>query len=358
MDATSPTSPYLFDGSFTLRGCSAYEGFSNADFYRSSFRVETRDGHWRTLTNAERFGLVSSLYGPGNLLGWFFLILSVLISWTANPVSRRKDTITNDFIAVLTMPVVAVVHFFYMVAQQRGKTIKGWLGCRQELDVIAVGALEAPLTVCEDFIACAAVLFSVAASRGHPRRLALVLCVGLLCLAPEVLLLVEWLPYGSGSLLRPFIFHSAFFFCSLILWESLTLLVYLAEIFSTVSVAAAERLGIRTRADAERGHGAKFGLRMLSPGYLASRMSAVSAFVAAAGSIWIKYGLLLQMGAFNSVRFIPRSPFNVLDLDQAIAAAGGLVALGFSVQGAFKERKKARERQQRHEMPPWQRWGR
>ena len=149
----------------------------------------TRNGDWATLTTTERFGLVSSLYGPGNLACWFCLIVSVAVSWTVNPSTRRKDSITNDFIAVLNMPVVAAGHFFYLVAQQRSGSIKDLLGSRDEGDVMSVGALEAPLTVCEDFMIWAAVLFSLT-DRRHQKRGTLLLCVGLLCLAPEVLLMV------------------------------------------------------------------------------------------------------------------------------------------------------------------------
>ncbi len=48
----------------------------------------------------------------------------------------------------------------------------------------------------------------------------------------------------------------------------------------------------------------------------------------------------------------------VLDLDQAIAALGGLVGLGFSVNDAVKELKGATRRDERNRVPPWRRWGR
>ncbi|KAM7184959.1 hypothetical protein V8F20_011996 [Naviculisporaceae sp. PSN 640] len=360
MDAATPTEN-LADriNAIATDGCNFLKDLEPfIDWYDESFRVVTGyDGRCIILTNAERFELVSSLYGPGNMLCWFFLVLSVLVSWTANPVSRRKDTITNDFIAVLTMPLVAVVHFFYIVAQQRGTmtTIKGWLGSRQQDDVKGVGALEAPLTVCEDFIACAAVLVSVAAGRDHPRRLAVVLCVGLLCLAPQVLLLVEWLPYGSSALLRPFIFHSTFFFSLLLMGQLLTPFIYLAEV--GVAVAGRFRTRFWSRSDAEHGQGIMSGGMILSPGYLTRRMSAFTAAVAAVGSIFLKY-VVLQGGNLNSVRFIPRSPISVWDLDQAVAAAAGLVSLGFSIHAVFKERKKARESEQRFELSQWRRWAR
>ncbi len=50
------------------------------------------------------------------------------------------------------MPVVAAMHFFYMVVYERGGSIKGLLECCKEPDVIFIGGLEALFTVCEDFI--------------------------------------------------------------------------------------------------------------------------------------------------------------------------------------------------------------
>ncbi len=211
--------------------------------------------------------------------------------------------------------------------------------------------------MCEDFLIWAAVLFSLAAGRRHQKRRTLLLCVGLLCLAPEVLLMVEWVPYGSSTLLRPFLFHSFVFFWFLFAWQILTLLVYLAEVFSAVCVAAAGKFGIIIGTDAEQGCSRGFGASVLSPGWLTSRMSTFSGFVAAIGTVWVKYGWL-QLGSYNSMRFIPRSPVSVLDLDQAIATLGGLVALGFSVRDAVKEREMGRQREERNRVPPWRRWGR
>jgi hypothetical protein len=92
--------------------------------------------------------------------------LLVLVSWTINPYCARKDSVTNDLIAVLTIPVVAAAHFFYQV--RRRPDIKWVLASLDESDVLLLASLEAPLTVCEDFIVWAApVFFSFAASRGH-----------------------------------------------------------------------------------------------------------------------------------------------------------------------------------------------
>lgn len=168
--------------------------------------------------------------------------------------------------------------------------------------------------------------------------------------------MVEWVLYGSSTLLRPFLFQSMAFFLFLLFWQVMTFVVYIAEGFSALCRATAGRLGVAV-ADAEQGNSRDLGLKALSPGWLTSRMSTVAGFVAAIGTVWVKYGWL-QLVSYNSVRFIPKSPVGILELDQVIAALGGLVALGFSVRDAVKERKTERQRDERSRVPPWRRWGR
>ncbi|KAF2256559.1 hypothetical protein BU26DRAFT_24460 [Trematosphaeria pertusa] len=59
---------------------------------------------------------VSSLYGPGTFGCWLCATLSVLISWTCNRLSKERDTITNDFLAALTLPTIAAVQCLYQIS--------------------------------------------------------------------------------------------------------------------------------------------------------------------------------------------------------------------------------------------------
>lgn len=169
------------------------------------------------LTAPERFELVSSLTGPGNLTCWFLLLLSVLVSWTLNPRTARRDTITNDLLAVLLLPLVAVAHLLHQL-YSRGSSRELFTGFTRD-DVRAVAAIEAPLAVCERFVVCASVMFCVAAWRRQRRRMGLVLGVGGLCFAAEVPLWMFGLGYGSGSsLVRPYVFQADVVFAMLGVW--------------------------------------------------------------------------------------------------------------------------------------------
>lgn len=299
----------------------------------------------KIVSGTERFELVSSLYGPGNLACWFFLLTSVLVSWTINPSSARKYSITNDFIAALCMPVVAAAHFFHQVYQQSarydGKTgLHGLFTTPDRDNIRAVAAIEAPLTVCEDFITWAAILCFVARKR-QPRRTSLVLAVCSLCLSVEVLLWFDWVPFQSSLLLRPFMFHLIPYLGILLCWHTLTVLVYLVEVLS-VMISVLKKTTLP-----EVESGTSLSWRLLWPGRFSSWMAGCSALVAGFGTIWIKYGWVYMVGgraSYNSVRLVPRSTVGVWDLDQVVCAVGGLVTLLFSLLDAFKEQKKAKTR--------------
>lgn len=188
----------------------------------------------------ERLELVSSLYGPGNVACWFFLFVSVLISWTVNPSCARKDTITSDFIAVLTLPVVAVAHFFHQVVQQnRGPNGKG-LGIHDFFtslnrdDVRAVAAIEGSLTLCEDFIVLASLLYLLSARKGQRKRMSLLIGTGSLCLSVELFLLSSWVPSKPSFFIRPFLFHLIPFITTISCWNILIVLVYFLELLLDV----------------------------------------------------------------------------------------------------------------------------
>lgn len=60
--------------------------------------------------DTSRYQLIDSLYGPGTVRAWLLSTCAVLIIWTLNALSRRKDTIYVDLIATLLLPLVAAGH--------------------------------------------------------------------------------------------------------------------------------------------------------------------------------------------------------------------------------------------------------
>ncbi|KAH7230879.1 hypothetical protein BKA59DRAFT_488520 [Fusarium tricinctum] len=61
---------------------------------------------------------VSSYYGPGSLCGWYFIILSVIVTWRFSSKTgfrARSIAITNDFIAAILYPLLSTCHLIYLL---------------------------------------------------------------------------------------------------------------------------------------------------------------------------------------------------------------------------------------------------
>jgi hypothetical protein len=102
-------------------------------------------------SSTDRYELVSSLYGPGTVIGWYLILISCFVSWTVHPKKRVSDTINSDFIAVLTMPTVAAGHLVF----QRWANSSSWEEMRttenpELLKLLA--ALAAPFIIVETFV--------------------------------------------------------------------------------------------------------------------------------------------------------------------------------------------------------------
>jgi hypothetical protein len=126
-----------------------------------------------------RYMLVKSLYGPGTVWCWFLVTCSVLISWTLNPRQRKRDRLTNDFIACLTYPCIASAHLAFLLARLPSPLLNVLMSTETEMFQQAA-AVAAPLSVCETFSLFAFVLYTITAWRLPIKRSILVLVVGLL----------------------------------------------------------------------------------------------------------------------------------------------------------------------------------
>jgi len=283
-----------------------------------------------------RVALVSSLYGPGNMACWFLILLSVLVSWTINPTSASNDSITNDFIAALSLPIIAAADFWFQVHQLHGQNLHLLLSTPLSTAVRAAAAIEAPLTVCEDFIMLAGVLYAVAAWKRQWKRMTMALAGGWMCFSVEFLLLRNWVPFRSSLLVRPFLFHLVPLLIISFCWYSLTSVVYLVEVLSVMLRIFA------TDKDTHPESGKAFQWHRLSPGRISCWMAGFSTLVISTSSFCIKY--LWQYNASgNAMKFAAMTGAAITDLDQIVTAIGGLVTLLFSVHVAFKEIRKAKK---------------
>ena len=130
---------------------------------------------------------------------------AVLISWTLNASSRRKDTISVDFIAALLLPLVAAGHLMFQVARLPLSVAEAITAQDVEVREYA-SALEAPLNICETF-SMAALLLALCCgpwwgSDLKWNRLGLVLVVGLLSWGTENVMFAMVTMRGQDNALK------------------------------------------------------------------------------------------------------------------------------------------------------------
>ncbi|EPE34390.1 hypothetical protein GLAREA_10084 [Glarea lozoyensis ATCC 20868] len=97
-----------------------------------------------------KYQLVDSLYGPGTVGAWLLTLSAVLISWTLNKSTRRKDTISIDLIGAVLLPMISAGHLVFQVYNLPYSITETITSSDVEVQKYA-SALEAPLNICETF---------------------------------------------------------------------------------------------------------------------------------------------------------------------------------------------------------------
>ena len=134
----------------------------------------------------DEFALVSSLYGPGTVAGWYLTTLSVLASWTLHPRKRRSGSIDLDSIAMLTLPAIAAAHTVWQHHHRPSSDGRTQVGETFTLDESQFSrAYYASFAIVQTFAALSSVLLLVAIWTSSFRRAVVTASVGLLCFAVE-----------------------------------------------------------------------------------------------------------------------------------------------------------------------------
>ncbi|KAF5566598.1 hypothetical protein FNAPI_1058 [Fusarium napiforme] len=178
----------------------------------------------------ERFSLVASFYGPGNIALWLCMVISVLTTWCLNAEYRRKDSISADLVAVLAVPGVAAGHAIYMLffGGLNYESIVHLFTSADSEVVKHAAAAEAALDVCETFSAIALLLVFVSMFYGHLRRTLAVVAVGLLAFSTETVVFTQrrGVSVPDTNLTRPFIFNFFVVMVSLVVFVAVWLTAF------------------------------------------------------------------------------------------------------------------------------------
>lgn len=163
--------------------------------------------------DTSRYQLVDSLYGPGTVGAWLLTLCAVLISWTLNKSSRRKDSISIDFIGALLLPLIAAGHLIFQVSRLPYSVVETITSTNAEIQQYA-SALEAPLNICETFSMVSLLAATICGpwwdSGPKLRRLGAVLVTGLLSWGTENLMFakatLKGVKVSDATLSRPYLF--------------------------------------------------------------------------------------------------------------------------------------------------------
>lgn len=339
---------------------------------------------------SERFSLVASFYGPGNIASWLCMVVSVLTTWCLNAEYRRKDSISADLVAVLAVPGVAAGHAIYMLffGSSNHESIVHLFTSADPEVVKHAAAAEAALDVCETFSAIALLLAFVSMFFGHLKRTLAVVGVGLLAFSTEAVVFTQMrgVSVSDTNLTRPFLFNFFEVMVSLVVFVAVWLTVFSSLIMSlrlgTVEEPGEEiemesvdtevemkvRAALRgqaididsavrwenqrqsTRALQLTEEDARHGNPMRSLTLL-SIFSLPLLFFASLASISTPLGVLGETSFIPSPNsgvsvlfFVPRTTTGITELDQMVSLCIGIITLLFSLWDTFKSQKKEESR--------------
>ena len=341
----------------------------------------------------DQYALVSSLYGPGTIVGWYFTFLSVLVSWTLDTREQAFDSIDVDLVALLILPAIAAGHSITQIRRFSDHTLDAQISRDTNGTFVQhVAALEAPLIVTNTYLSFGIILTMIAASRFHVWRGTAVTIVGNTCIS------IEYYIYFSGfnahhnpDSQSPTFNHLFFADFPSYMFFSLGTSALWALVLAPAAAAFAMRGPYKTKIPNTRpnlqrlrdGHSeeqnrlddatpasqipqgpeAEPEPRCLQPtGTLdrkdtTARKDKAKSAISWAAMFYLPLSLVMALLPFVHTtsssamsfqqnpkdylihclsQFIPQSPYSITDLDQAVSATAGASVLAFGIYSAAK----------------------
>ena len=301
----------------------------------------------------DSLALVNSFYGPGATACWYLTCLSCLISWTIHPKKQKTDSITSDFIAVVTFPTVAAAHLIAQVQSYPDQVSLGDGILQQEN-----ASLSASLTITETYLAICTVLLLPTVLCSSVKRICLVAVTGVFCISSETYLFFA-IPSARdtpGAFPRSFIIESLPLLVGALVIVCVLvgiLLSFLYLVFDYSRLPPA----IRPPADAEpelveiynQVAEMKCTAAMARMAYWSlpfNFLGGLISFSSFAKDILPPITTQVQQPAATLWQkvldeFFPKTDTGIKELDQAVALLAGMTVLGFSLYSAADERYKA-----------------
>ncbi|KAN0095512.1 hypothetical protein V8E51_016223 [Hyaloscypha variabilis] len=301
----------------------------------------------------DSLALVNSFYGPGATACWYLTCLACLILWTFHPKKQKSDSITSDFIALVTFPTVAAAH---LISQVQNYPSQSSLDDQLAKQIHA--SMSASLTITETYLSLCIILLAPAVLSQSTKRIVLLALTGLFCVASET-----YVFFAIPSIRNKRIFTRSFIIDSLptlvmILGLVFMLVLMLLYFIFLTFKRPPPRAEPRPDADPEvliayrlanEEHNVNSNILMLNlltilylPLGLFSGMFSMSpAAVDMLPSLAKRLARIVPATGKSLVHeFFPETDTGIMELDQAVALLAGMTVLGFSLYSTADERYK------------------
>lgn len=315
---------------------------------------------------ANRYQLVDSLYGPGTVGAWLLTLCSILISWTLNTSSRRKDTVSIDFLAGLLLPLIAAAHVMFQLARLPISVAEAITTQDVELQMYA-SALEAPLNICETFSVTALILAVTCGpwweSGPKWKRLISILVTGLFSWSTENIMFATAMIRGvqvvDVTLSRPYLFFLAPIVTSTWAFLTICLMIYaVGWLIDYLGSRGQQQKDLENDPHPRLAHRDKSFNRadQSTPPFVkemqsweSDRDARISKFMSVLTMLYLPFSvsgsvfglLFLNMADeanTSNYRFylIPKSTGSLRSLDQILALVGGVLTLLSAIHSAYR----------------------
>ncbi|KAF2466948.1 uncharacterized protein BDR25DRAFT_359009 [Lindgomyces ingoldianus] len=281
---------------------------------------------------------VSSLYGPGAVGCWLCIVLSVFVSWTLNPWLRRRDIITIDLIAALSLPLIAATNLMGVAGYASPAYFRygssSWRLLRsEEIYLRSSATTEALLVICETGCILFYILCIVAWARGHGIRGCFISICALWFTAVPFAIGIRQseLNFPIINLLRPL--PLTYIRCAIVPALVVFAAVCLFHIWNTSRKVGDEL-------DEPGFHDRIFTIAFRSsPESIALWYFTLMYLLAGVISWWgIQTYSFCDAVPSKILFFIPTSSITIGDFDQAVALGAGVLTLLYSILRAFASR--------------------
>ena len=305
-------------------------------------------------STSDSLTMVNSFYGPGATACWYLTCFSCLISWTFHPQKRTSDSITSDFIALVTFPTVAAVHLLSQVQNYPSQP-----SLDEQLSKQIHASMSASLTITETYLTLCMILLAPTVLMQSMKRIVLLAFVGLLCVASEtyVFFAVPSIRNKAGVFNRSFIIDSLPTLIAILGLAFILVLMLLYFIVLTFdrpppraeAPSDADPEVISVYRLANEAHDLRIQDRRLTYmaiwflplGALSGGLSTFQALVDLVPSLARSLGRIVPTGRSLVHEFFPATDTSIMDLDQAVALLAGMTVLGFNLYSTAEERYKA-----------------